>query len=77
MERVPIGDVLKRITMAETIHHIQSNQEFAQASNWVSALGGTKAGVYLLYGHPTWDRKFTVQNRSNATRLGSSNPAHF
>eukprot|EP00975_Prorocentrum_lima_P044590 9342494-Prorocentrum_lima.AAC.1 len=60
--------------MAETIRQIQSNQELAQASDWVSALGGTKAGVHLLYGHPTCDWQFTLQNRCNASRLGSSNP---
>eukprot|EP00975_Prorocentrum_lima_P070046 12929764-Prorocentrum_lima.AAC.1 len=63
--------------MAETISHLQSNQQFAQASDWVSALGGMKAGVYLLYGHPGCDWQFTLQNSLNATRLRTSNPADF
>eukprot|EP00975_Prorocentrum_lima_P055493 11636261-Prorocentrum_lima.AAC.1 len=45
--------------MIETVRQVQANQELAQASESVSALGGTKAGVYFLYGHPGCDWSFT------------------
>eukprot|EP00975_Prorocentrum_lima_P018510 3896890-Prorocentrum_lima.AAC.1 len=57
MERVPFEDAERRTTLAETIRQVQANQELAQSSDWVSALGGTQAGVYLLYGHPSCDWK--------------------
>eukprot|EP00975_Prorocentrum_lima_P039745 8350910-Prorocentrum_lima.AAC.1 len=34
--------------MVETVRQVQANQVLAQASGWVSALGGTQAGVYCF-----------------------------
>eukprot|EP00975_Prorocentrum_lima_P034287 7205865-Prorocentrum_lima.AAC.1 len=51
IERVPYEDAARRTSLLETVRQVQANQQVARASDWVSALGGTKAGVYLLYGH--------------------------
>eukprot|EP00975_Prorocentrum_lima_P047868 10011139-Prorocentrum_lima.AAC.1 len=61
--------------MATTLHQVQNNRQVAQALDWVSAIGGTKAGVYILYGHPGCDWKLTLQNPNNVARLDTSNPA--
>eukprot|EP00975_Prorocentrum_lima_P037354 7860454-Prorocentrum_lima.AAC.1 len=58
-ELVPYADAAKRLTFTEVIDLVQNHPQLAQASGWVSALGGTKAGVYLLYGRPDCDWKFT------------------
>eukprot|EP00975_Prorocentrum_lima_P061929 12882686-Prorocentrum_lima.AAC.1 len=47
------------------------------ASDWVSAIGGTKAGVYLLYGHPGCDWQFTLSNPHNQARFPGCTAADF
>eukprot|EP00975_Prorocentrum_lima_P052673 11039257-Prorocentrum_lima.AAC.1 len=47
------------------------------ASDWVFALGGTNAGVELLYEHPNCDWKITLSNANNAARFPQSTAADF
>eukprot|EP00975_Prorocentrum_lima_P070400 12931763-Prorocentrum_lima.AAC.1 len=59
IQRVVYEDTARRITMPETVRMVQANQQVARASDWVSLLRGTEAGVYLLYGHLGCDWRFT------------------
>eukprot|EP00975_Prorocentrum_lima_P026470 5564048-Prorocentrum_lima.AAC.1 len=63
--------------MLEAVQIVEENNQVVRASDWVAALMGTKAGVYLLYGHPNCDWNVTLQNPLNSQKLTTSSAARF
>eukprot|EP00975_Prorocentrum_lima_P044215 9270062-Prorocentrum_lima.AAC.1 len=47
------------------------------ASDWVSSIGGSSTGVYLLYGHPDCEWEYTLRNPFNAHRFPGCTAADF
>eukprot|EP00975_Prorocentrum_lima_P064890 12900211-Prorocentrum_lima.AAC.1 len=76
-ELVPFEDAARKMAFLDVARVVEDNNQLARASDWVSALGGTKAGVYLLYVHPGCDWGHTLKNPLNAQRLKTDNPVHF
>eukprot|EP00975_Prorocentrum_lima_P009881 2102908-Prorocentrum_lima.AAC.1 len=59
----------KRYTWTTVIATLQNDPRLGMASDWVSAIGGSQTGVYLLYGHPGCDWEFTLSKLLNRARF--------
>eukprot|EP00975_Prorocentrum_lima_P016879 3576902-Prorocentrum_lima.AAC.1 len=55
----------KRFKWTSVITALQNGPRLCMALDWVSAVGGSKIGFFLLYEHPGCDWKLTLANPLN------------
>eukprot|EP00975_Prorocentrum_lima_P039999 8404002-Prorocentrum_lima.AAC.1 len=69
MARVTPEDAPRHQHLGNLLTTLDHDPAFARVADWVGTLGGAHTGVYLLYGHPTCDWEWTLQNRQNKQRF--------